>query len=119
MAGKKALKDAAKSNPTALGDPISLKAEQSDTSPIPTEEEKRDAQNPAPQQQQQQQQHQQRGEKRSLKQRAEQDLDEARKGNRSMLGDPVSLKAETSAGDPVPDADENEKGKGKGRDSKL
>ncbi|KIY02423.1 uncharacterized protein Z520_02562 [Fonsecaea multimorphosa CBS 102226] len=109
MAGKKPLKDAAKSNPTALGDPVSLKAEQSDTSPTHQPQQKADR---SP----------------SLKERAEQDLNEAKKGNRSMLGDPVSLKAETSEGDPVRDADENEDGTGrssgarkggKGRDSKL
>ncbi|KIW85099.1 hypothetical protein Z517_00487 [Fonsecaea pedrosoi CBS 271.37] len=93
MARDPSLKDAVISNPTALGDPVSLKAEQSDTSPT----EQKD----------------QGGSTQSLKQRAEQDLNEAKKGNRSMLGDPVSLKAETSDRDPVSDEDGNEDGTGR------
>ncbi|OQV09835.1 hypothetical protein CLAIMM_13917 [Cladophialophora immunda] len=119
MAGQKRLNDAAiASNPSALGDPVSLKAEQSDTSP--TEQEK-GAQSQALQSHQQE-----KTDKKSLKECAEQDLNEAKKGNRSLLGDPVSLKAEKSENDPARDADENEDGtgrsgvrKGRGRYSKL
>ena len=97
----KSLKDSAKDNPTAMGDPVSLKAEKSDSQP--TENDKPNDSEDS---------------KKSLKDIAEEDLNAAKKGNRSMLGDPVSLKAETSEKDPA----EDEMGgttDNKGRDSKL
>ncbi|EXJ53657.1 uncharacterized protein A1O5_13109 [Cladophialophora psammophila CBS 110553] len=114
MGGSKPLKESAlKSNPTALGDPVSLKAEKSETSPV---QEDKGASNPC------------RRPNKTLKERAEQDLSEAKKGNRSMLGDPVSLKAEKTESDPASDSEENEDGTGRStsggrkardRDSKL
>ncbi|EXJ90737.1 hypothetical protein A1O1_03841 [Capronia coronata CBS 617.96] len=105
---KKSLTSAAKSNPTALGDPVSLKAEQSDTSPTqddqPNKKETRDQNDSG---------------KKSLKDVANEDLNEAKKGNRSMLGDPVSLKAETTDEDPVEDDKMGNITGNKGRDSKL
>lgn len=103
MSGGKSLKESAKSNPTALGDPVSLKAEKSDTSPTEKDRPNKDS-----------------SDQKSLKDIANQDLNEAKKGNRSMLGDPVSLKAETSDKDPT----DGEDGMGsitdrKERDSKL
>ncbi|KAI1609558.1 hypothetical protein EDD36DRAFT_74856 [Exophiala viscosa] len=100
MAGK-SLKDSAKSNPTALGDPVSLKAEKSDTSPTDKDRPNKD------------------NDKKSLKDIANEDLNEAKKGNRSMLGDPVSLKAETSDNDPTSGDDMGSITDRKGRDSKL
>ena len=66
-----------KSNPSALGDPVSLKAESSTSEPT-----KEDKPNKADD-----------GDKKSLKQLAE--------SNPTMLGDPVSLKAETSDSEPT------------------
>jgi hypothetical protein len=69
-----------KKNPSALGDPVSLKAETSDTEPT-------DQDRPAKQ-----------GGKKGKK-----TLNEMAKSNPTMLGDPVSLKAETSDTEPTPD----------------
>ncbi|KIW55048.1 hypothetical protein PV05_07364 [Exophiala xenobiotica] len=107
MAGGKSLKESAQSNPTALGDPVSLKAEKSNNEPT-----EQDRPNKAG------------SDKQSLKDIAQQDLSEAKKGNRSMLGDPVSLKAETSDEDPVKRGDRGDDQMGnitdrKDRDSKL
>lgn len=77
---KKSLKDLAKENPTQIGDPVSLKAETSDTKPTPDDTGAL-------------------GEKQTLKQKAEEKL----KTNPTMLGDPVSLKAETSDTEPTAD----------------
>ncbi|KAK5051739.1 hypothetical protein LTR69_010239 [Exophiala sideris] len=96
MAGK-SLKESAKSNPTALGDPVSLKAEKSDTSPTEKDRPNKD------------------NDKKSLKEIANEDLNEAKKGNRSMLGDP----AETSDKDPTKGDDMGSITDRKGRDSKL
>ncbi|KAG8626006.1 hypothetical protein KVT40_006407 [Elsinoe batatas] len=82
-----------KSNPTALGDPVSLKAEKSDNEP--TDKDKPNKQS---------------GDKKSLKQIAEEKL----KTNPSALGDPVSLKAEKSDNHPT----DNDLG-AKGGKSKL
>ncbi|OCT49972.1 hypothetical protein CLCR_07696 [Cladophialophora carrionii] len=165
MAGGKSLKESAASNPTALGDPVSLKAEKSDTSPteqdrpnqtggntIEHDKPNQSAQDPAlqgggggggpssraqgvkqlaPTEQDINQSTQnptlQPSDKhnQSLKELAKKDLGQAEKGNRSMIGDPVSLKAETSDTDPVKDGGEREDGTGRsgktgqGRDSKL
>ena len=147
MAGHKSLKDTAKDNPTALGDPVSLKAETSNTSPTekdrpnkasgarieqdspsqgvkdlaPTEQDidkDQSDQNPVLNPSDKH--------NKSLKELAEQNLQGAKKGNRSMLGDPISLKAETSDRDPVKGGEEDGTGrsgatptKGKGWESKL
>ncbi|ETN46005.1 uncharacterized protein HMPREF1541_00188 [Cyphellophora europaea CBS 101466] len=129
MAPNSPLKDKAttalKHNPSALGDPISIKSETTpsehdlqgsgspDTPTTPKDNEKK-------QQQQQQQRQapkdsQRKGDGKSLKEVAE-------AANPSMLGDPVSLKAETSETQ-VTEGDrgalrDGEKKKGKG-DSKL
>ncbi|KEF56695.1 uncharacterized protein A1O9_06884 [Exophiala aquamarina CBS 119918] len=57
--------------------------------------------------------------KKSLKDIAKQDLNEAARSNRSMLGDPVSLKAETADRDPVKDDGLGGLTDKKKRDSKL
>jgi hypothetical protein len=67
------------SNPSQLGDPVSLKAETSSTQPTKDDLGAKGS-------------HEGKGEK-TLKQRAQEKID---KGNPSQLGDPVSLKAETS-----------------------
>ncbi len=101
MAGpNKSLKTTVESNPTALGDPVSLKAEKDDGADR-NEDKSQTAD----------------GDK-SLKDIARRDLDQAQQTNRSMLGDPVSLKAENS------DTQVDDDGMGgvtdnKGRDSKL
>jgi hypothetical protein len=131
MAGAKSLKESAKSNPTALGDPVSLKAEKSDTSP--TEQDRPNKSTGGIEKDKPNQNHSAQNptlqpsgkHNESLKEVAKKDLGQAEKGNRSMIGDPVSLKAETSDRDPVTDGGEREDGTGrsgkvgKGRDSKL
>ncbi|KAK5446717.1 hypothetical protein LTS15_009650 [Exophiala xenobiotica] len=111
MAGGKSLKESAQSNPTALGDPVSLKAEKSNNEP--TEQDRPNKAGKAGSD----------SDKKSLKEIAQQDLSEAKKGNRSMLGDPVSLKAETSDKDPVKGSDRGDQMGNitdrKDRDSKL
>ncbi|KAI1766148.1 hypothetical protein GGR53DRAFT_234939 [Hypoxylon sp. FL1150] len=108
-------------NPSQLGDPISLKAEQSDT--VPTEGEK-GAHGSSPQVSKDKEQ--QPGKKNKDQSRKKDDDDEtlrekaAKKlhgpdANPSQLGDPISLKAETS--DKVPA--ESEEGAHNKRDSKL
>lgn len=86
MTGKK---NEIQPNPTALGDPVSLKAE-TGTSPTRPDHPERAGSGDSST----------KG-RESLREVARRDLDEAKKGNRSMLGDPVSLKAETSERDPV------------------
>ncbi|PSK37457.1 hypothetical protein B9Z65_2199 [Elsinoe australis] len=71
-----------KQNPSALGDPTSLRSETSDTEP--TENDRPNKQSGSK-------------DKKSLKQIAEEKL----KTNPSALGDPVSLKAETSNNQPT------------------
>lgn len=72
-------------NPSQLGDPVSLKAEAADSEPT----------------------NQDRGAKgkggETLKEKMENKIQKNEKGdqNETMLGDPVSLKAETSKKDPV------------------
>ncbi|KAJ9504138.1 hypothetical protein LTR99_005932 [Exophiala xenobiotica] len=113
MAGGKSLKESAQSNPTALGDPVSLKAEKSNNEP--TEQDRPNKAGKANSESD--------SDKKSLKDIAQQDLSEAKKGNRSMLGDPVSLKAETSDKDPVKGSDRGDQMGNitdrKDRDSKL
>jgi hypothetical protein len=83
---KKSLKDLAKENPTQLGDPVSLKAETSNTRPTPDDTGALNDNKAS-------------GGGKTLKQRAEEKL----KTNPTMLGDPVSLKAETSDTEPTAD----------------
>lgn len=84
-------------NPSALGDPVSIKNE---TTPsehdLPASENKNS---------------QRKGDGKSLKQVAEE-------SNPSMLGDPVSLKAETSNSEPT-DQDRGASRDGKKKDSKI
>lgn len=86
---KKTLKDIAteknSQNPSQLGDPVSLKAETSNTQP--TENDLGAKGGKA-------------GGEQTLKQKAESQL---QKGNPSQLGDPVSLKAETADSEPTAD----------------
>lgn len=93
---KKSLTDLAKQNPSQIGDPVSLKAETSNTSPTendrPNKTENKD--------------------KKSLKELAEDKL----KSNPSALGDPISLKAETSDSEPT---DQDRPNKAKSARSKL
>lgn len=86
---QKSLGEALKSNPSALGDPVSLKAEKSNNEPTDQDRPSKG--------------------KKSLKQVAEDKL----KTNPSALGDPVSLKAETSDKAPKP-SEEGAKGGSKG-----
>ena len=126
MAPNSPLKDKAttalKHNPSALGDPISIKSETTpsehdlqgsgspDTQTTPKDNEKKQEQQQAPKDSQR------KGDGKSLKEVAE-------AANPSMLGDPVSLKAETSEtevteGDrgALRDGEKTKEGKG---DSKL
>ncbi|KAL2435167.1 hypothetical protein ABEF95_014168 [Exophiala dermatitidis] len=129
---KTPLKEAAKSNPTALGDPVSLKAETSNSSPtkgdrpgettgsVKTKQDQTQIQTHNQNQTHNQSQNHSDSEKKGLKDVAEQNLTQAKKGNRSMLGDPVSLKAEKSDGeDPVKDDEMGGLTGNKVRDSKL
>ena len=86
--GKKSLKDLAKENPTQLGDPVSLKAETSDTQPTDDDMPNKSAQARAVN-----------GEGQN----------NGTTSNKTQLGDPVSLKAETSIGEPT----ERNRGNGK------
>ncbi|KAK5168284.1 uncharacterized protein LTR77_006853 [Saxophila tyrrhenica] len=77
---KKSLKDLASENPTQIGDPVSLKAETSNTQP--TEHDmpnKADRARPV----------------------GGEGAKEGEQANRSQLGDPVSLKAEPSGSEPT------------------
>jgi hypothetical protein len=75
-----------KTNPSQLGDPVSLKAETSDTQPTKDDLGAKGGSG---------------GDgKKTLKERAEEKL---ASGNPTQLGDPVSLKAETSDTEPTPD----------------
>ena len=97
MGSRKSVKGRAKSNPTILGDPVSLEAETLDISPSAASKGFK---------------------KDSLKNIATDKLKEA---NPSMLGDPVSLKAETSDTKTDPTGDDGMGGVtgNKERDSKL
>ncbi|RVX72747.1 hypothetical protein B0A52_04146 [Exophiala mesophila] len=128
MAHEKTLAESVKSNPTALGDPVSLKAEASDTSPTesdrPSQKTARgktasSLQNIAPSPTEEDLSDRNAGAKPSLKETAQRDLQQAKEGNRSMLGDPVSLKAEKSSKDPVGDDGMGGVTGNKSRDSKL
>ncbi|EMF16655.1 uncharacterized protein SEPMUDRAFT_33315, partial [Sphaerulina musiva SO2202] len=88
----KSLKDVAKENPTLIGDPVSLKAETSNTGDLDGDDA-------------------QQGGKKGKK-----SLKELAKGNPSQLGDPVSLKAETSDTEPT---DQDRGALGGRRGSKL
>jgi hypothetical protein len=125
MAGHKSLKDTLKDNPTALGDPVSLKTETSNTEPTehdrPFKSDSTGGQAAQTKPVQKSQQNDGGNSKKSLKELAE-------SKNPSMLGDPTSLKAETSNRDPVKDGQGNEDGTGRSggtakqsssRDSKL
>ncbi|EXJ82738.1 hypothetical protein A1O3_06553 [Capronia epimyces CBS 606.96] len=114
----KPFKAAAQSNPTALGDPVSLEPEQ--TAPSPNGVDRPQAKEGQAQTQTPTHDRKQDGPgTKSLKDMAKHDLDEAKKGNRSMLGDPVSLKAETADADPVKDDAMGGITGNKERDSKL
>jgi hypothetical protein len=115
MAGK-SLKDSAKSNSTAMGDPVSLEAETSDSSP--TEQDRANSSSTSRPTGGDEGSDSGSGQK-SLKEVAKEDLNEAKKGNRSMLGDPVSLKAETTEKDPAGDDNIGELTDNMKRDSKL
>lgn len=87
-------------NPSAIGDPISIKSE---TTPSEHDLPGSDAQKPKDSQR--------KGDGKSLK-------EVAQASNPSMLGDPVSLKAETSDSEPT-DQDRGALRDGKKKDSKL
>ncbi|CZT17090.1 uncharacterized protein RCC_02922 [Ramularia collo-cygni] len=89
---KKSLKEIAQQNPTQLGDPVSLKAETSNTEPT-------DQDRPVKGQSKEQP-------KKTLKQMVE--------ANPTALGDPVSLKAEKSDTEPT-DQDRGALSKSSGR----
>ena len=87
--GKKRLKDLA--NPTQLGDPVSLKAEAADSSP--TDQDRGAGPGPKVQENSGKQSSSGSSEKKSLKQLA--------MANPTLLGDPVSLKAEAADSSPT------------------
>ena len=98
---QKSLKQSASENPSLIGDPTSLKAEQSETQPrnendsdlpsstraIPDSSE---SQNQGP-----------KGTQTQQKSKQHKTLKEAAMENQTMLGDPVSLKAETADSHPT------------------
>ena len=90
---KEQAESSVKENPSALGDPVSLKSENSDTEPTEKDRPNKQAS-------------QGDGKKKSLKEMAE--------SNPTMLGDPVSLKAETSDTEPTKD-DRGARGTGDGK----
>ncbi|KAK5006281.1 hypothetical protein LTR28_006675 [Elasticomyces elasticus] len=106
---KKSLKDLAKENPSMLGDPVSLKAETSTTEPT---EHDRGAASASPNTSSSPTNNsssttttnnnstESSNSHKSLKQLAQEKLSSS---NPTMLGDPVSLKAETSETEPTPD----------------
>ena len=116
----------AKQNPSAIEDPVSLKSETSDKNPTYEEDGASERQsqrssdpnhvtNLAPTEGDIEQKQGASGkEAKSLKQRAEEGLN---KGNATMLGDPVSLKAETSDTEPT-EHDRGARGETK-RESKI
>ena len=103
---QKSLKQSASENRSLLGDPTSLKAEQSDTQP--RGEDDRDlpsSTRPIPDSSESQKQGPgETGTQQKSKQHKT--LKEAAMENRTMLGDPVSLKAETADSHPT----ENDRG---------
>lgn len=104
-APKKSLADLAKSNPTQLGDPVSLKAETSSTTP--TDQDKPNKSPDAA------------GRNAGGTSEGKKTLAEAAMSNPTMLGDPVSLKAEVSASE-VTEEDRGARGvKGKPHSSKI
>ncbi|KAK5709093.1 hypothetical protein LTR17_020092 [Elasticomyces elasticus] len=78
---KQIAKETQSAAPCQLGDPVSLKAETSDSQPTEQDKPNKD------------------GEHKSLKE----SMQESLKHNPSALGDPVSLKAETSETEPTAD----------------
>lgn len=86
QSAKKSLKDLAQekneTNPSQLGDPISLKAETSNTQPTDDDMPNKAARARAV---------------------GDEGKDKGGKSNKSQLGDPVSLKAETSKSEPTED----------------
>ncbi|PMD33667.1 hypothetical protein L207DRAFT_571151 [Hyaloscypha variabilis F] len=127
---KKTLRESAletnKTNPSQLGDPVSLKSETSDTSPTEqdrgassysrTDDTKKNIKTVAPSPTEGDSESKNGGSggsgHKTLRQRAIDKLEE----NPSQLGDPVSLKAETTNSEPT----ENDRGaKGKAGKSKL
>ncbi|KAK3621394.1 hypothetical protein LTR56_016002 [Elasticomyces elasticus] len=78
---KQVAKETQSAAPSQLGDPVSLKAETSDSQPTEQDKPNKD------------------GEHKSLKE----SMQESLKHNPSALGDPVSLKAETSETEPTAD----------------
>src|SRR5690349_12003575 len=109
---RKSPSKSAKSDLTGLGDPVSLKVENIDNPPTeknrPNESRSSSRANPkaiapSPTECDLSKSQDQDSSKKSLKDLAKQDLNEAKKGNRSMLGDPVSLKAEKSDKNPIED----------------
>ena len=88
---KPSLKDLAKKNPSMLGDPVSLKAEAVDSEP--TDQDK-GAASSAPLKSEPKVNKHQSGSSASSQKKP---LKELAKGNPSQIGDPVSLKAETSS----------------------
>ena len=86
----KRLKDLAKENPTMLGDPVSLKAEAADSEPTDQDrgaQPSSSASTPSPQD--------------SHKQNPPKKLKDLAKENPTLLGDPVSLKAESTYSNPT------------------
>ncbi|GAB7350846.1 hypothetical protein MBLNU459_g1377t1 [Dothideomycetes sp. NU459] len=82
---KSSLKDVASRNPSQLGDPVSLKAETSNTTPTDNDRPNKAGSSRGGGQG---------GEHKTLKQVAQET-------NPSQLGDPISLKAETSDSEPT------------------
>ncbi|KAI1756863.1 hypothetical protein F4782DRAFT_283656 [Xylaria castorea] len=105
-------------NPSQLGDPISLKAETSDT--VTTEEEEDGARSSSPSSSplRSSQPQTTEGENETLREKATKKLN-GPDANPSQLGDPISLKNETSPGVPVDSERGAKSEKVVKRDSKL
>ncbi|KAJ3578886.1 hypothetical protein NPX13_g1677 [Xylaria arbuscula] len=105
-------------NPSQLGDPISVKAEHSDN--VPTDDEAGAASSPKPQSQSRSESNKSSGRGETLREKAAKKLN-GPDANPSQLGDPISLKNETSPGVPVDSEKgaENQDEKVVRRDSKL
>jgi len=88
---KEVAKDTLAKNPTALGDPVSLKAEKSDTQPTEKDKPNKSAEAEAERK------------RTGGTSEGKKSLAEAAMSNPTLLGDPVSLKAERSDSQITPD----------------
>jgi len=97
---QKSLKQSAEDNRSRLGDPTSLKAETSDTKPDKSDREVPQSTRSIPDSSESQKQGP-RGTSTQQKSKQHKTLKESAQENITMLGDPVSLKAETADSHPT------------------